>query len=307
MKKIFLFYFFVNLTSILAQAPVRLTDGSTPFLQPVWSPAGDWIALTTSKYDGIWLIKPDGSELHQLTDDLAVGYKMCWSSDGKFLVGRAVQMQNRRRWHVVKIYDTVTKTSKAISEPRKQMPSLPQWLDNERVALFLDNKPAVFKAVAANDRALRLFNNRALVFMTQNGLSLTTAAGETTKIPLRPSGQIINAELSPGGDRIVYEELGSQLFSCALDGSEIRSLGRGERPHWSPEGKYIAFMQSEDDGHRILRADIYVMNHDGMNRLNLTNSAGRLEMNCSWSPDGQRLVFDDRTDGVIWVMPFTTP
>jgi Tol biopolymer transport system component len=52
---------------------------------PNWSPDGEWIAFVSTKGNdrfmfGLWLVRPDGSELHQLVPR---GLGMAWSPDGR--------------------------------------------------------------------------------------------------------------------------------------------------------------------------------------------------------------------------------
>ena len=62
---------------------------------PSWSPDGKWIAMVRSEWgsdisihgDQIWLMRPDGSEAHPLTQDHeAIHGQPIWSPDGRFLL-----------------------------------------------------------------------------------------------------------------------------------------------------------------------------------------------------------------------------
>jgi Tol biopolymer transport system component len=55
---------------------------------------------------------------------------------------------------------------------------------------------------------------------------------------------------------------------------------------WSPDGQKIAFW-SERDG----MPNIFVMNRDGSNPINLTSAPDLEALNPSWSPDGKQIIF----------------
>jgi Tol biopolymer transport system component len=283
---------------------LRLTPAGREFMQPAWSPTGGWIAITSGRYDGIWLVKPDGTGLQQLTTDRAVGYKMQWSGDGKMLAGRAAKYENQRRYNAIKAYEIATKRERQLSDFRTMMPGLPQWAEgNQKLALFADRGLEFFQIVTnAGLQQTPGVSKRPLVFANEQGL-IVFAAGATLQKRIQPvPGEVINAALSADGGRIVFEMTNGRLYVCKIDGTGLLDLGRGERPQWSPDGSKIAFMISSDDGHKMLGADIYVMRPDGAGKTNLTNSADRLEMNCSWSPDGKRLAYDERNSRAVWVM-----
>jgi TolB protein len=72
-------------------------------------------------------------------------------------------------------------------------------------------------------------------------------------------------------------------------------------PAWSPDGSRIAFISSRNNQ----SLQIYVMNADGSEVQQITNSDLIPLHRPSWSPDGKRIVFDaqnpDGTDGIFIV------
>lgn len=80
------------------------------------------------------------------------------------------------------------------------------------------------------------------------------------------------------------------IFLASADGSNLQDLsqspnGWDSAPQYSPDARLIAF-QSNRQGNQ----DLYVMNGDGTNKRNITNSS-ELDLEFSWSPDGMRLAF----------------
>ena len=113
-------------------------------------------------------------------------------------------------------------------------------------------------------------------------------------------------------------ERNGEIFLMNPDGKRVRRLTKHPQydaaPAWSPDGQKITFMSFRDE-HRIqvggiILGDIYVMNADGTNPINLTQSIERPESVSSWSPDGKQIAFrsaeyfrwDDLFHSDIWVM-----
>ena len=74
------------------------------------------------------------------------------------------------------------------------------------------------------------------------------------------------------------------------DGSGVKALtentsGDNLFPIWSPDGTKLLFNSSRDGD-----MDVYVMNVDGSNPINLTNDPVD-EEKPSWSPDGTQVLF----------------
>ena len=94
-----------------------------------------------------------------------------------------------------------------------------------------------------------------------------------------------------------------EIYLMSPDGKQIRRLTEQPKydtePAWSPDGKQITFVSHRDleqlpkDG--IARGEIYLMNADGSNPINLTQAPERADGVSSWSPDGQQIAFTSAT------------
>lgn len=310
-KKLLLISLLLHLTLSIAFAqenipkfsrPEPLTQPENYFLQPVWAPGGQKIAMAGKNYHGIWLMDRDGKNLTRLSDDIAAGYKFAWSSDSQEIVARTARYENRRRIHIIKVFNVESGESRVLGEYKSAIYGLPKWTsDNQKVYFmtknglqFIDSdRAAAIENLSKTNRQTNFYNTRdQFVFLDSNGNEIRKFA------PI--SGSFLNAALSPDGQKIAFEVLGGNMFVVNVDGSEVVDLGIGERPSWSPDNEWLAYMMTTDDGHQILTSDIFVVRTNGTGKTNLTNTSHRLEMNPSWSPDGQTIVYDEKLSGRIF-------
>jgi TolB protein len=132
-----------------------------------------------------------------------------------------------------------------------------------------------------------------------------------------PDSDEDEATWSPDGTKIVFTSLTDSSHSS--DGSihitvdSINPDGTGRQtlaangslssPNFSPDGTRIAYQATVGD----VTAQIYVMNADGTNTVDLTNQPDEIFFSPWWSPDGTKILFhtarlDSALDSQIYVM-----
>ena len=289
-----------------ADAPVRLLSDADAFTHPTWSPDGTRLAFTRPGYDGLWVARADGQGLRQVTDASAAGFGFAWSPDGQALLARVVEVDGRQRRSAVTVFDVASGAADQLTDYRGRMPVLPQWSADGR-AVFLPSPDGVEVLPLATARAPESEVDATSAAFVVEGETLSavrlSADGARTE-SLLGNRRVLNAVASPDRARVAFEILGGDLHVMNADGSGLRNLGSGHRPTWSPDGEWIAFMRTEDDGEAFTASDLFAVRADGSGELvALTQTADRLEMNPSWSPDGRTIAFDDLSDGTLYLLP----
>ena len=104
-----------------------------------------------------------------------------------------------------------------------------------------------------------------------------------------------NGSLLPDGSRLVYDDRSSQIKVLDLENNQTTILVSGENyqnPYWSPDGAYIAFMQTGNN------PALYTMKADGSDqRLVIpVNNSAQL---AGWTPDGTRMLYSEQTEGYV--------
>lgn len=90
--------------------------------------------------------------------------------------------------------------------------------------------------------------------------------------------------------------IGWDVYIYDLGKKQIKELTKGGkacRPHFSKDGKKIAYVSAEADR----KADIWLMNPDGSEKRRITERNDTYDYFPSWSPDGKYIVFSSSPQG----------
>lgn len=288
---------------IVAGAPTLLIGSEDDaFGHARWSPDGRYLAISRPGYNELWLLHPDGTGLRQLTDEAAAGFGFSWSPDGGVLLTRVARFDGPRRFNAVKLFDVETGTVQILTDYRPMMPALPHWSADGTQVLLLSR--GTLETLSTGRAIADASKTAQPTFLVNNShIEATDALGRRTTVYTFDDQNVLNLTASPDGSMVAFELMGGGLYVMNTDGSGLTELGNGNRPHWSPDGQWIVFMRTEDDGHAYTTSDLYAVRTDGSETVQLTQTSDRLEMNPSWSPDGRFIAFDDIEEGAIYLLP----
>ena len=298
---------------------LRLTSNSGDCC-PRWSPDGRQVAFSRPSDEGvaIYVIPALGGTEHRLYSGPVSIFprSLDWSPDGKVL---AFSESNADKTHTrIALLSLVDSTTRPLTSPSGQdLDFGPAFSPDGSTVAFVRGIVAgvvedVYVVPAAGGAPKRLtFDNcfilgitwtpdgREIVFSSMRGrlasLWRISASGGTPR-PVAGVGAGSWPAISPKGNQLVYQNEGFKNDIWRIDlkdekhrqgpPAQVISGKRGSgRPHFSPDGKRIAF---ESD--RLGYSEIWACDSNGSNCGQLTSLRGTAGA-ARWSPDGRYIAF----------------
>ena len=213
---------------------------------------------------GIFLMDPDGSDVRPVLADASINASPVLSPDGTRIVFTSTR-EGKQAIYLIDVSGTNLRriTSDTFAE------GSPTWSpDGSRIAFV---------------RSSQTFGGAGLFTVNADGSGLAQVHGSGSQ-----------PAWSPDGSRIAFGD--GAIYLIDPDGSNLTPLVSGmgsmDDPAWSPDGTRIAF------GGAVTNQDIFVVDADGSNLVNITNTADPSgEIQPSWSPDGQQIIFTGFRNG----------
>ncbi len=292
LKKIFLL---IILSSILIAQNVEIKriqtiaiEGEIEFSYPKFIDENK-LLLTTPNFKGLWIYDLTNKKLVQLNDHFGSGYEPIAFDGGKRVAFRMDEFVDRKKVSSIIVQNVENKNESYLISRQRNL-GTPKLLPDGTLFFYQNENPYTVSKIF-NVEADFIPTEAVEVFI--DNTNLVIVAGGESKI-INPLGENINyiwPAVSPQQDKILFTAAGKGTYICDLEGKLISEIGYANYPSWSDDGKWIAFMKDKDDGHQIVKSDIYIWNVETGKEIQITNSADKIEMYPAWSKDNKRLIY----------------
>lgn len=253
-----------------AGRPAKLAEAASGLMAPVWSPDGTKVAASGPNYTGIYVFSADGTQGRQVTMAEGAGYKMAWNANGTEIVGRVNVREGLRVMHEIKAWNVTTGEMRTVVKKQRSN-ATPGSINKDNLYADMVNDAA---GVASKVSALGQF------------------AGRT----------IINPALSPDGKKIAFQVVGKGMWVINVDGSGLRSLGKGSHPSWMPDSRTIVYTVVTDNGSSFTGSTVMALDLAEKAPSILISDSSLVPLTPAVSPDGTKMVFENARDAAIYVV-----
>ncbi|WP_158828060.1 S9 family peptidase [Mucilaginibacter lacusdianchii] len=297
------------------------------------APDGKWIAYSLSDVDTarnrrvshLWMQSWDGQQSIQLTHGDEAASAPRWSPDGKYLA--FLSARESKNGSQVWLMDRRGGEGKKLTNITKGNLNSYAWSpDSKRLVLAIEDPEFKGKEAPKTPEPIYIdrfhFKQDILGYLDHNHTHLYLFTIATLKLDTLTRGDRDEGspEWSPDGRKIVFvsnrttdpdRNHNDDIFVIdAKPNAAMKQLttwtGSDDQPHWSPDGKHIAYSRSTSNAsYSMYDQDILcLMDADGKNNQLLTQQLDRPVGRAVWSKDGQNIAFQVQDDRMSYLAQY---
>jgi Tol biopolymer transport system component len=277
---------------VLSNEEIPLS-GSEGYFNPILSPAGDFMLVTSADLQGLLKYDFATKEITPITAEAGAGFDAQISSDGKTIVYRSREYKDRLRYTSLKSLDLETGKVTELVKPTRNLEGVAV---KEGTVLSVDNGKLKSQRIAGRKLAV----TPPVSSIKDGQLYVTT--GNTTRlvVPFGEDAGYLWNSVSPDGTKLLFYVVNQgKAYITGLDGSNPVSLGTLRAAKWMGNDLVVGMLDF-DDGHVVTSSKIIAVTADGAVRQELTDSS-IIATYPMPAADGSKILYNTG-DGKVYVM-----
>ena len=254
----------------------------------------------------VWIVNADGSGARQFTRGDKSASGPAFSPDGRWLAFSSSRGGKNQVW----VIPVDGGEARAVTKAESGVGAF-QWSpDGTRVAYLMTDPETPEEQAAKKEKRDAYYVDRDFKYAHLYAVDFDPTDDEPGEAVRLTEGDfhVTGADWSPDGRTLVFSHQadprldegarGSDIAVVPTDGSKaVRALvtlgGTDGDPHYSPDGRWVAFTSSGDTPQRVGLADVYVVAAAGGEPRRLADSHDRSGGIEGWSPDGTSVILSE--------------
>lgn len=307
---IILFFFSVPLSAQLkfGEAKVLSLPANQFYTAPTPSADGDYLALSSAKYQGVYIYNLNTRQLQEVSDAQAAGWRMQWHPSEPLLAYRSSRTDNRlNREHRIELFNLAKGQKQAVDDWSTHAPAIPVW-DKEAKQLHyrtkslapLKNVTIQHISLEGTNGAQKLASSSSSFVDFQQDAILRIQGNQSTVLYRSPEGQPILELCQASNGTIYFTEVGKPIMRLEPGKNQPQPLQEGNEISLSPDERFLLFSYQMDDGHTYLYSELVLLDIQENKIVDRYSNSSLLPFNPAWSADGSSIFFSDSRSGQIY-------